>query len=96
MKFTQINPKPSDRSIFRKNIGRALLNKRRDFDYLTIWEIDFTSSINRTNHSHLRNIEKKRILNRKLPNYYANSSISVQFPLRVRKSEWERLVLRAD
>ena len=60
MKFTQTNPKPSDRSIFRKNIGRALLNKRRDFDYLRIWEIDFTSSINRTNHSHLRNIEKER------------------------------------
>lgn len=29
MRFTQINPKPSDRSIFRKNIGRALLNKQR-------------------------------------------------------------------
>ena len=45
MKFTQINPKPSDRSIFRKNIGRALLSKQKDFDYLKIWEIDFTSSI---------------------------------------------------
>ena len=42
MEFTQINPKPSDRSIFRKNIGRALLNMQRDFDYLRVWEIDFT------------------------------------------------------
>ena len=60
MKFTQTNPKPSDRSIFRKNIGRALLNKQRDFDYLKVWEIDFTSNINRTNYSHLRNIEKEK------------------------------------
>lgn len=34
MGYTMINPKPSDRSIFRKNIGRALLNKEGDFEYL--------------------------------------------------------------
>jgi predicted peroxiredoxin len=50
MKFTQSNPKPSDRSIFRKNIGMALLNKHNDLDYLKVWEIDFTSGINRANH----------------------------------------------
>ena len=62
MKFTQTNPKPSDRSIFRKNIGRALLNKQKDLDYLKVWEIDFTSNINRANHSHLRNIEKEKTI----------------------------------
>lgn len=31
-----------DRSIFRKNIGRALLNKNSD-SYLDIWDIDLTS-----------------------------------------------------
>jgi hypothetical protein len=60
MKFTKTNQKASDRSIFRKNIGRALLNKRRDLDYLKVWEFDFTSGINRANHSHLRNIQKER------------------------------------
>jgi hypothetical protein len=60
MKFTPTNPKPSDRSIFRKNIGRALLSKQKDLDYLKVWEIDFTSNINRANHSHLRNILKER------------------------------------
>jgi hypothetical protein len=59
-KFTQTNPKLSDRSIFRKNIGRALLNRQKDLEYLKVWEIDFTSSINRANHSHLRNIEKEK------------------------------------
>ena len=38
MNFTISNPKPSDRSIFRKNIGRALLNKENDY-YQKIWEI---------------------------------------------------------
>lgn len=59
MKFTQTNPKPSDRSIFRKNIGRALLNKQGDFDYLKVWEIDFTSNVQRTKYLHLRNIERE-------------------------------------
>ena len=59
MKFTQTNPKPSDRSIFRKNIGRALLNKQRDSDYLRVWNIDYTIHINRTKYSQLRNIHKE-------------------------------------
>lgn len=35
-----------DRSIFRKNIGRAILNKNND-DYLKFWELDLTTSINK-------------------------------------------------
>jgi hypothetical protein len=60
MKFNQASPKPSDRSIFRKNIGRALLNKQKDLEYLKVWEIDFTSNISRANYSHLRNMQKER------------------------------------
>lgn len=60
MKFTLINPKPSDRSIFRKNIGRALLNKQSDFEYLRLWNIDYTSRIKRTGYSQLRNIDKEK------------------------------------
>ncbi|MEW6181487.1 MAG: hypothetical protein AB1522_16360 [Chloroflexota bacterium] len=40
MNFDENSPKPSDRSIFRKNIGRAILNKKKD-PYLKVWEIDF-------------------------------------------------------
>ncbi len=35
-------PTPKDRSIFRKNLGRALLNERND-PYLGVWELDFTT-----------------------------------------------------
>ena len=43
-----------DRSIFRKNIGRALLNKNGD-DYLQYWEFDLTSRENKVKYSHLIN-----------------------------------------
>lgn len=35
-----------DRSIFRKNIGRCLLNKKKD-KYLDIWELDLTKRVNK-------------------------------------------------
>jgi hypothetical protein len=60
MKFTLTNPKPSDRSIFRKNIGRALLNKQGDSDYLRIWNIDYTSRTNRTKYSQSRKIDREK------------------------------------
>jgi len=45
-----------DRSIFRKNIGRAILNKRKD-PYLKIWEFDLTTKNNREKFTHLVNKE---------------------------------------
>jgi hypothetical protein len=42
MTFTQDQPAPHERSIFRKNIGQALLKKAKD-PYLSVWEIDFTT-----------------------------------------------------
>ncbi|MGD9534629.1 MAG: hypothetical protein AB7V56_12795 [Candidatus Nitrosocosmicus sp.] len=59
MNFNNESPKPSDRSIFRKNIGRALLNKQKD-DYLTMWNIDYTTSDNKKRFSHLRNISREK------------------------------------
>ncbi|WP_423798203.1 hypothetical protein [Neobacillus sp. SAB-20_R2A] len=49
--FTNEN---KDRSIFRKNIGRALLNRKSD-DYLKIWELDLISSENKQKYGHLIN-----------------------------------------
>ena len=59
MNFDENKPKPSDRSIFRKNIGRALLNKRKD-SYLEVWEKDFTTRENKEKFGHLRNIKKEK------------------------------------
>ena len=59
MNFDSNKPAPRERSIFRKHIGRTLLNKRRD-DYLKIWEIDFTSIKSRKEFGHLRDIQKEK------------------------------------
>jgi hypothetical protein len=59
MNFTIANTKPSDRSIFRKNIGRSILNKNNDY-YLKIWNIDYTPKENRLKMNLLRNIEKEK------------------------------------
>jgi len=61
MNFDKNKPAPHARSIFRKNLGRAILNKEKN-DYLKVWEIDFTSRKNREKLSHLRDIDlEKRI-----------------------------------
>jgi len=59
MNFDVSRPKPSDRSIFRKNIGRALLNKGAD-DYLKVWEVDFTNRESREYLGYHRNVDKEK------------------------------------
>lgn len=51
-------PAPKDRSIFRKNLGRALLNKERN-SYLMVWNIDFTTRNARETRSHFRNMKEE-------------------------------------
>ena len=59
MNFGRDKSKPSDRSIFRKNIGKALLNQRKD-NYLQVWEIDYTYKKHREKFGHLRDINKEK------------------------------------
>jgi len=51
-------PKYSDRSIFRKNLGRALLARDGD-KYLRVWNIDYMTSKNRREYGNLRDIGKE-------------------------------------
>ncbi len=48
---------PHDRSIFRKNLGRAILNKECN-PYLEVLNIDFTTREAQMKKSHLRNVEE--------------------------------------
>ncbi|QQG39649.1 MAG: hypothetical protein HYS81_04745 [Candidatus Aenigmatarchaeota archaeon] len=59
MDFDATKSPPHDRSIFRKNIGRALLNRAND-PYLAVWEKDFTTRASREAGFKLRDIEKER------------------------------------
>ncbi|HEY2588745.1 MAG TPA: hypothetical protein VGI81_23585 [Tepidisphaeraceae bacterium] len=47
-----------DRSIFRKNIGRALLYRESD-PYARVWELDFTKREIRDKYGHLRDLAKQ-------------------------------------
>ena len=57
--------KPADRSVFRKNLGRALLN-RDGGDYLQVWEIDFTLRAKRDQVRQLRDVVKERRLEKEI------------------------------
>jgi hypothetical protein len=63
MNFDASKSPPHDRSIFRKNIGRVLLNKDND-PYLKVWNIDFTSKAERSSFSNLRDIDKEKKIER--------------------------------
>jgi hypothetical protein len=59
MAFNRNQPAPKDRSIFRKNIGRALLHRARD-RYEATWNIDFTTRASREKDGSRRDLEKER------------------------------------
>jgi hypothetical protein len=80
-----------DRSIFRKNIGRCLLNAAND-PYLEIWELDCTSSEGKARHVHLINPKYQKNIELRVSEYIQNQfSFSV---LEVQGKE-ERLYLES-
>ena len=66
-----------DRSIFRKNIGRAILNKDRD-PFLEQWEIDLTTRKNKAKYSNKSDFEREKEIESKVSQYIQkNFSLSV-------------------
>lgn len=65
MNFSVTGLAPHWRSVFRKNIGRALLNERNDA-YLQIWNVDFIPVKNREEFGPQRNIQKEKIIELKV------------------------------
>jgi hypothetical protein len=57
-----------DRSIFRKNIGRALLNKNND-DFLKQWEWDLTSRANKEKYLPFLDLEKQNYVEKEVTKY---------------------------
>lgn len=57
-----------DRSIFRKNIGRALLSADKD-PFLKQWEYDLTSRENKEKYLHLVNMDKQKEVERRVSQY---------------------------
>ena len=57
-----------DRSIFRKNIGRAILKKMKD-PFLEQWEIDLTTRKARDKYSHKINLDRRRKIESRVSQY---------------------------
>src|SRR5262245_38997986 len=56
-----------DRSIFRKNIGRALLNRDHD-PFLPFWELDLTTQIMKEKHVGI-DLDRQRTIERTVTQY---------------------------
>lgn len=61
-----------DRSIFRKNIGRALLNSEND-SFLEQWELDLTTRANKEKYSEQVDFEKQQRIEKKVTEYIQNN-----------------------
>jgi hypothetical protein len=64
-----------DRSIFRKNIGRAILNKRTD-SFLDQWILDLTTSEARYKYKDIFDVDYKHLKTEKEVTEYIQNSIS--------------------
>jgi hypothetical protein len=67
-----------DRSIFRKNIGRALLNAEND-DFLKQWELDLTTRANKEKYLEQIDFEKQQSIEKKVSEYIQNNFSFVVF-----------------
>lgn len=79
-----------DRSIFRKNIGRALLNKARD-PFLEQWELDLTSREARNNYQNKVDNNKQKQVEHQVTEYIQQNFWFVVFSIDKREDRlfWE-------
>ncbi len=68
-----------DRSIFRKNIGRALLNKNSD-PFLDSWELDLTTREAKEKHKGL-DFEKQKQIEKEVSRYIQENFSFIVFPI---------------
>jgi len=69
-----------DRSIFRKNIGRALLNKDKD-SFLEKWELDLTTRNAKDQHSNSVDFDKQKETEKRVTKYIQNNFSFVVFQI---------------
>jgi len=77
-----------DRSIFRKNIGRAILNKRKD-NYLEKWELDLTTKQAKDKFNSLIDKEKQKEIERDVSKYIQNNFSFIVFPIEDKEKRLE-------
>lgn len=77
-----------DRSIFRKNIGRAILNKRFDA-FLNVWELDLTSKLSKDKYAGLIDFKKQKSIEQEVSKYIQKNFSFVVFRIDKKKERLE-------
>ena len=67
-----------DRSIFRKNIGRALLNKSNE-PFLKYWELDLTTRKAKDKYKSVIDFDKQKVIENQVSSYIQNNLSFVVF-----------------
>jgi hypothetical protein len=83
-----------NRSIFRKNIGRCLLNKDKH-PYLNIWELDSTSKADKIKNSPLIDKDFQQKIERRVSQYIQEnlSFVVFEIPTKERRLFWESRII---
>jgi len=69
-----------DRSIFRKNIGRAILNRRSDL-FLEYWDLDLTTKKERDKYKPIIDFEKQKMVEHEVTRYLQSNFSFVGFEI---------------
>ena len=77
-----------DRSIFRKNIGRALLNNKKD-PFLKQWELDLTTRKSKEKYSELVDFEKQKKIEKEVTRYIQNNFSFIVFEINEKEERLE-------
>jgi hypothetical protein len=79
-----------DRSIFRKNIGRAMLNQDHD-PFLEFWELDLTTREIRNKYSGKIDLSKQKMIERQVTDYIQKnfSFVVVEIPEKEKRKVYE-------
>ncbi len=83
-----------NRSIFRKNIGRCLLNKDRS-QYLPLWELDITSKAEKEKNLKLLDLDFEKKIEKRISDYIQNNLSFCVFQVDTREQRlfWESKIV---
>ena len=83
-----------DRSIFRKNIGRAILNREKD-PFLAQWEIDLTTNVAKKKYVGLINSQKLQEIEKRVTEYIQRNFRFVVFRVddKAKRLHWESKII---
>jgi len=81
-----------DRSIFRKNVGRAILNKSRD-PFLVWWNKDLTTKESREKYQNSINLNKQKEVEKHVTKYMRGRLSFVVFQVDEKRDDWESKII---